>query len=155
MLDLRRDRGDDGRDLRSDHRIELADLRLRDERDARGGHADHGEGDASRRQRRTRLGTNELLDAGHEMPSVGGVCDVGKGTLRSGEFGQCGERDGEPARFAQDVRGEPVGDEFAFDADAVRQPPRGRVVEQQGFGRALQQVHQVIVAADVRELMRE
>src|SRR5690606_32904567 len=66
------------------------------------------------------------------------------------EFGQ-GQR--ERAAVAQRGGGEVVGDQFAFAADAARQPPGRRVVEQQGFGQPLQQVDQVVVAADMRQFV--
>ena len=43
----------------------------------------------------------------------------------------------EPARFAECGGGEIVGHLFAFDPDAMRQPPRGRMMEQQRLGETL------------------
>jgi len=48
-----------------------------------------------------------------------------------------------------------VATELAFGTDAARYPPHGRMVEQQPFDHALRQVHQIIVAPNVRELVQQ
>ena len=42
---------------------------------------------------------------------------------------------------------------LALDPHAVRHPPDGRMVEEQGLHRGLEQVHQVVAAADVGQLV--
>jgi hypothetical protein len=44
---------------------------------------------------------------------------------------------------------------LALGADPRREPPDGGVVEEDGLGKRLQQIHQEVVAADVRELVGE
>ncbi len=44
---------------------------------------------------------------------------------------------------------------FAFGADLGGHPPHGRVVEQQRLDESLEQVHQVIVSADVGQFVCE
>ena len=44
---------------------------------------------------------------------------------------------------------------FAFLARYARGPPDGRVVEQEAFDEALEQVDQIVVAADVRQFVDE
>jgi hypothetical protein len=44
---------------------------------------------------------------------------------------------------------------LALRANPFRDPPDGRVVEQQRFGNCLQQVHRVVVPPDMCELVRE
>ena len=62
--------------------------------------------------------------------------------------------EGEATRLAIATSGQVVGDLFALDADPARQPPHDRVVEQQRFDHALQQVDQVVMAADVGQFVR-
>ncbi len=63
------------------------------------------------------------------------------------------ERAGVAHRVAAGGHREVVAAVLALDAHAVRHPPHGGVVEEQRLGRGLQQVHQVVVAADVRQLV--
>src|SRR5450631_2398691 len=58
-------------------------------------------------------------------------------------------------RIATDRHGHIVATLFALGANVPRHPPDRRVVEQQGFGHALQNVNQKIVPPDVRELMQQ
>ena len=44
---------------------------------------------------------------------------------------------------------------FAFFANAAGKPPDGRMIEEKGLGRDLQKIHQVVVAADVRQFVDE
>jgi hypothetical protein len=83
---------------------------------------------------------------------VRGLRECGKRDGIAIEFGQ---GDGEAARFAQHGGGDVVGDLLAFDADAAREPPHDRVVEQQDLDDALQQIDEVVVTADVGELVCE
>ena len=48
-----------------------------------------------------------------------------------------------------------VAAEFALGANFVRDPPHGRVIEQQRLCHALQKVDQIIVAANVRQFVRQ
>ena len=83
-------------------------------------------------------GLQEALDTGHELIAIGGLHHVdresGHGALEIGQFGQ---RERKPARGARHFGSELVGDLLALDADAVRQPPHDRVVEQHGLDRVL------------------
>ena len=58
-------------------------------------------------------------------------------------------------RFAEGSGREIVGDLFALVADAPRQPPDHRVIEQQRFDRALHQIDEIIVSADMRQFVRD
>ena len=80
---------------------------------------------------------------------------MGKGGAVLHEIGQRGERDGEAARIADGVRRQRIGDELALDPDAMRQPPGDGVVEQQRFDRALQQVHEIVVATHMDSFVEE
>src|SRR5215475_2862824 len=44
---------------------------------------------------------------------------------------------------------------FPLDTHAMRQPPDGGVIEEDGLGDVLQQVYEIVVAPDVRELVHE
>ena len=46
-----------------------------------------------------------------------------------------------------------VATELALHADTTRDPPHGRVVEQQNLHEGLHDVHEVVVAGDVRQLV--
>ena len=48
-----------------------------------------------------------------------------------------------------------VAAELTFNADAARQPPDRRVVEEQRLDRALEQVDQIVVPPNVRQLVRK
>ena len=58
-------------------------------------------------------------------------------------------------RIAAQADGEIVAAVLALDADPAREPPDRRMIEEHRLDERLQQVHQVVVAADVRELVRE
>ena len=143
------------RAVRGDARFAIASLRP-------GVGGDAGRNQAQQREEEARAdadvagGMEELLDTGHELIAIGGLrdvdCESGRGALEIGQFGQ---REREPARRARHFGSELVGDLLALDADAVRQPPHDRVVEQHGLDRVLQQVDEVVVAADVGELVGE
>jgi len=76
-------------------------------------------------------------------------------------------RDRRPERFevrervrvrdgiAAEADGKIVAAVLALDPDPARDPPHRRVVEEQRLDDGLEQVHQVIVPADVRKFMRE
>ena len=65
------------------------------------------------------------------------------------------QRLGVRRRFPRNRDGGVVAAVLALLADAPRDPPDGRMEEQQRFGDRLQQVDRVIAAADVRELVSE
>jgi hypothetical protein len=68
---------------------------------------------------------------------------------------QSGERAGVGQDIARDRDREIVAAVFAFRADLRGDPPDGRVIEEHRLHHALQQVNQIVVAANVRELMRQ
>ena len=43
---------------------------------------------------------------------------------------------------------------FAFGANALAEPPHGRVIEEKRFDGYLEEVHEGVEAADMRQLMR-
>jgi hypothetical protein len=57
--------------------------------------------------------------------------------------------------IAAEADGEIVAAVLALVSNAPRQPPHRRVIKEQRFDEGLQQVHEVVVAADVRELVRD
>jgi len=89
-------------------------------------------------------------DAGHENASVGPLGQVGGGELK--EI-QLLKGEGQAPRFAEGPCRKVITDLFAFDADAVGDPPHGGVVEEEHFDGALKEVHQVVVAADVGQFV--
>ena len=58
-------------------------------------------------------------------------------------------------RGAAEFNGESVAAGFAFAADLMADPPDGRIEEQQRFGEELEQVGEIIAAADVGEFMQQ
>ncbi len=71
------------------------------------------------------------------------------------QFFEVGKRLRVSIRIAAQADREIVAAVLALDPDAVRQPPDGRMVEEQSLDERLQQIDHVVVAADVRELVRE
>src|SRR5688572_27128383 len=65
------------------------------------------------------------------------------------------ESDGQAARLAESGGSEIVGDLFALDPDLFRNPPDGRVIEQQGLDGALHQIDQIVPALEMGELMSQ
>ena len=57
--------------------------------------------------------------------------------------------------IAAQADGEIVAAVLALGANPPRQPPDGRVIEQQRLDERLQQVDEIVVPADVRELVRQ
>ena len=75
-----------------------------------------------------------------------------RGALRP--FGQGREGAGQPERVvAHEGRGGVVAAVFALGAHAAAHEPHGRMVEKQHFGHGLQQVHEVVAAQHVGQLM--
>ena len=68
---------------------------------------------------------------------------------------ELGERRRVGHRIAAQAHREIVAAVLALDADPARQPPHRRVIEQQRLDERLQQVDEVVVTPDVRELVRE
>ena len=68
---------------------------------------------------------------------------------------EIGQRAGVGDRIAAQADREIVAAVLALDADAARQPPHRGVIEEQRLDQRLQQVDEIVVAADVRELVRE
>ena len=94
-------------------------MRIGLERDAHGDDADQRQGEGAADQ--AVFGADQLLDAVHELASMGGLREGG-----GGRGGRCrrqaverGERQRDPARVVEHVGGESVGDVLAFDADPV------------------------------------
>ena len=58
-------------------------------------------------------------------------------------------------RIAAQVHRQIVAAVFALDPDSARHPPHRGVVEQHRLDQRLQQVHQRVVATDVREFVRQ
>jgi len=56
---------------------------------------------------------------------------------------------------AQQVGGDVVAADFALVADGAGEPPDGRMIEKQGFGRDLEAVDQEVVTGDVGEFVSE
>ena len=73
---------------------------------------------------------------GAVLLQVGKCADVGEGVAANGH-------------------GDVIAAEFSFVAEVAGDPPHGWVVEEERFGDALQNVDQVIVAADVSEFVGE
>ena len=125
-------------------------------------HRHAGQGQAEQGQRQADgegmlARAEQVLDAGHELASMGGVREAGDGPGggRAEHAVEFGQRERKAATIAQGLGGQVVSDQLAFVADAARQPPHHRVIEQQGLDHGLQQVDQVIVAADMRQFMGE
>ena len=55
--------------------------------------------------------------------------------------------------IAAQAHGQVVTAVLAFRPDAARQPPDGRVIEQERLEQRLQQVHEIVVPADMCELV--
>ena len=68
---------------------------------------------------------------------------------------EIGKRAGIGHRIATQADREVVAAVLALGADASRQPPDRGVIEEQRFDERLQEVDQVVVASDVRELVRQ
>ena len=73
----------------------------------------------------------------------------------TGDRRQLGQRGDVDQPIAAHVHGEIVAAVFALGADLRRHPPHRRVIEQQRLDHRLQQVDEIVVTADVRELVRE
>ena len=58
-------------------------------------------------------------------------------------------------RVAAQTHGEIVAAVLPLTADTVREPPHNGVVEEQGLEQGLQKIDEIVVPADVRELVRE
>jgi hypothetical protein len=56
--------------------------------------------------------------------------------------------------IAAPCNGQIVAAMFAFRSHDTRNPPHRRVIKQQAFHRRLQPVDEIVVAADVRQLMQ-
>lgn len=135
---------------------------VRQRRDASGREREN-DASESERSRGPRAGTRvwrarrlrkEPRDAAKQLAAVGGEGH------RAGPPGiaallEVDERARIDDRVAGGGDGEIVAAILPLDADPAGDPPDGRVVEEQGLSRALDQVDEVVVAADVRELVRE
>ena len=90
-----------------------------------------------------------MREASRRWPPARACPDVGA------QFFEVGKRLRVSIRIAAQADRKIVAAVLALDADAARQPPDRRMIEEQRLDERLQQVHQVVVAADVRELVRE
>ncbi len=111
-----------------------------------------GCGDCSGAGAGMRRDAEKPCDALFERSSVCGECGCEMRRTVRFEIGESLRID---ERIAGDCYGDVVAAVFAFEADVVRDPPDCRVVEKRGFRDTLQDVDEVIVAADVGELVRE
>jgi len=95
-------------------------------------------------------GLHEAADARRERVAIGG-----HGEARSGGTAglQLGERAGVGEHVAGGFDGQVVAAQLALDTNLTRYPPDGGMVEKHRFGDALEEVDQVVVAADVREFV--
>ena len=95
---------------------------------------------------------DETADAANERSIVSG--EDGFEVRRPSRF-QLGQGAGVSEDVARRGHGQIVAAMLAFDADLAGEPPYGGMVEEQTLGDALQQVDQVIVTADMRQLVRQ
>ena len=86
------------------------------------------------------------------LPPVAATPSSGR---RIAQFLERRERAGVHDAIGADGDDDVVAAELAFEADAPRQPPDGRVIEEQRLDRALEEIDQVVVPPDVRQLVRE
>ena len=75
--------------------------------------------------------------------------------LRSTHALESAQRLGIDHRIARDRHGEIVTAQLALLADPAGHVPDARMIEEQRLDQALQQIHEVIVTPDVRQLVRE
>ena len=68
---------------------------------------------------------------------------------------ELGERLGVADWIAAQCDGDVIAAVFALHADPIREPPDRRVIKEQRLDNGLQHVDRVVVAANVRELVRE
>ena len=71
------------------------------------------------------------------------------------QFLEVGERSRVSVGIAAEADREVIAAVLALDADPAREPPDRRVIEEQRLDERLQQVDEVVVTTDVRELVRE
>jgi hypothetical protein len=84
------------------------------------------------------------MDTFHEAPSCSGHSRWRKTVLF-----QCGQRTGAFMRVARDCHRKVIAAMFSLSADDRRNPPYGRVIEQQALDTTLQRVDEVVVPADM------
>ena len=96
-------------------------------------------------------GIDETADAAHERS----IERRGGFEVRGPSRFQLGQSAGVREDVAGRGYGQIVAAMLAFGADLAGEPPHRGMVEQQALGDALQQVDQVIVTADVRQLVRQ
>ena len=120
------------------------------------GGEDHRQGERDRPTRRSRLVRDRHLeDAAHAIDQrSAGRRQRHVGRHRAPGF-ELGERLRVADRVTADRDRDVVAAVLALHPNPVRHPPHCRMVEQQRLGDRLQHVHRVVVAADVRELVRE
>ncbi len=91
-------------------------------------------------------------DAVGQRSTIGG--DRGTEMRRAIRF-QLRQRTRIRERITADRDGHIVAAQFALGANVPRYPPDRGVIKQQGFGNALQNVDQIIVPPDMRQLMQQ
>ncbi len=100
-------------------------------------------------------GDNEALDAGEEVAAGGGEGEVILGRVWGAEFFDGEEGFGVEEGIADEGGREVVAAVFALLADVGGDPPDGGVVEEEGFDEGLQEIDEIIVAANVGEFVGE
>jgi hypothetical protein len=99
-----------------------------------------------------RGGVDETADAANQRSVVSGE---GSFEVRGPSRFQLCQGAGVGEDVARRGYGQIVAAMLSFGADLAGEPPHRGMVEEQALGDALQQVDQVIVTADVRQLMRQ
>ena len=94
----------------------------------------------------------QASDTGGHGAVGGGQCE-GFGGVRP--FGQRHQGFGQGVPLALGLEDTVVATMFALAADLFRDPPHGRMVEEQGLDRALQQVDEWIPPVHVGQLMQQ
>jgi hypothetical protein len=94
--------------------------------------------------------TQQPRDAMHQRATAGGQHQLRVGAAQLLELHQ---RLGVRQRVARGAHREIVAAQLALLAHPPRHPPHRGMIEEQRLDRALQQVDQVVVAADVRQLV--
>ena len=112
-------------------------------------------GEPARRAAGVRRRAEQPADALEERAAGGGHRQKRLRPGRAAQLLEIGQRVRVGVRIAAQAHRQIVAAVLALDADPARQPPHRRVIEEQRLDERLQQVDEVVVAADVRQLVRE
>jgi hypothetical protein len=124
-------------------------------------------GECRQAGRSEREAGRERSGAGNNAPGGARLSEqarhaMGQGAAGRGQRGADARRGGDPeeragvcGRVAGDRHGDVVAAQLAFGVDVSRDPPDGWVVEEQRFNHGLGEVHEIVVAADMRQLVEE